>query len=375
MNPKICLAGGATGGHTIAAVVIGGLAADAGISVFWVGRQDSFEARVAKDSAITFIPMAIWRLRPKNAIRILKSIHQARRIIRQEKPDLVVATGSWVCFPVAAAAKLSKVPLVVHEQTLIPGRASRFLSRLARETWISFDSSRRYFRRRKSVIYTGFPLRPELRYVTTGEQALKEFGLTDSDTLFVAGGGSGSEALNSFVYRNMPALLNRWQIIHQAGTSAALTTTTAKLREAASGLPQPLRRRYWVEDYLNGVQVNAALRGSSLVLGRAGAAFCNELRQVGTPAILVPYPFARAGEQQALAEELQSLGQAWIWQDQMLHDEQGPCLEQLVRFPDETIRNLDRRGKVDSNAADQMVIRRLRWLLTNKSKRGGKHEA
>jgi UDP-N-acetylglucosamine--N-acetylmuramyl-(pentapeptide) pyrophosphoryl-undecaprenol N-acetylglucosamine transferase len=375
MNSKICLAGGGTGGHTVAAAVIGDLAAESDISVFWVGRRDSFEARIANDTSISFIPLDIWRLRPKNIVRILMSVYRARRILGRERPDLVIATGSWVCLPVAVAASLTRVPLVVHEQTLIPGRASRFLSRLARETWVSFDSSRQYLGGGKSIIYTGFPLRSELRHTVTSDEALKEFGLGAADTLFVAGGGSGSEALNSFICRNLPALLDRWQIIHQAGSSAALTTTTAKLLETASGLDQSLRHRYWVADYLNGVQVNAALRGSSLVLARAGAAFCNELTQIGTPAILVPYPHARAGEQEALAEELRSLGQAWVWKDQMLYEEQRFCLDQLLTLSDEVIGDLDRRGKVNSSTVDQIISRRLNLLLANPERRGGRHGA
>jgi UDP-N-acetylglucosamine--N-acetylmuramyl-(pentapeptide) pyrophosphoryl-undecaprenol N-acetylglucosamine transferase len=373
LNRKVALAGGGTGGHTVAAAVIGRIAEDSNVDAFWIARGDSFESRVAQDAGIRFVPLDIYKLKPLNTLKIASSIMSARRILAREHPALVVATGSWVCIPVAFAALSRRVPLVVHEQTIIPGRSSRFLSRMARETWISFSSSRNYFRVGARVIHTGFPLRPELKQELTRTQALKQLGLDEAPTLYVAGGGNGSESLNAFVARNLGVLLSRWQIIHQAGSSNILSTDVDALRQAAAGLDPVLQRRYCVRDFLTAHEVNAAIRGSALIVARAGAAFCNEVQQLGAPCVLVPFPHSRGGEQQALAAEVAAGGQALVWSDAMLKDDEASCISWLSNVTDDQLAQLDRRASSNANKADYSVAKRLTLLLAEGRRPRGRH--
>jgi UDP-N-acetylglucosamine--N-acetylmuramyl-(pentapeptide) pyrophosphoryl-undecaprenol N-acetylglucosamine transferase len=326
----ILLAGGGTGGHTTAAAVIAAVAADHGWSVAWAARADSYEARVAAENAIEFYPLPAYRLAARNAPRVARSVLAARRLLRRLRPRLVIATGSWVCVPVAFGAKLAGVPLVVHEQTLIPGSATTFLSRFATETWLTYEASARHFK--PPLVHTGFPLRPVLRENVTPAEGLKGFGLADAPTLFVAGGGSGAESLNAYVARHLEALLGPWQVLHQAGTSPNLTTTVEALEAVKATLTPELQARYHVAGYFDGEAVNAALRSATLTLARAGAGFVNEVGQLGSPAVLVPYPHSINGEQEALARMLLPTGRVAVWDDRELREDDPARLDQLLHW-------------------------------------------
>jgi UDP-N-acetylglucosamine--N-acetylmuramyl-(pentapeptide) pyrophosphoryl-undecaprenol N-acetylglucosamine transferase len=326
----LLLAGGGTGGHTVAATVIADLARDLGHKVAWAARPDSYESKVAAENHIRFLPQPAYRLRPGNAPKLAAAVLQARRLVRRLRPRLVVATGSWVCLPVALAARWARAPLVVHEQTLAPGSATTWLSRWAGETWLTYADSAAGFPGSARLVQTGFPLRPALRQALPRAEALARFGLSDQPTLFVAGGGSGAESLNAYLDRHLPELLPVWQIVHQAGGAAALTTTAARLRARRDGLPEALRQRYYLDEYFDAERVNAALRGASLVLGRAGAGFVNEVAQLGCQAILAPYPYSAKGEQDALAEALAATGRVVVWDDADLRHDDPAKLARLL---------------------------------------------
>jgi UDP-N-acetylglucosamine--N-acetylmuramyl-(pentapeptide) pyrophosphoryl-undecaprenol N-acetylglucosamine transferase len=326
----LLLAGGGTGGHTVAATVIADLARDLGHQVAWAARPDSYESKVAAENQIRFLPQPAYRLRPRNVPQLAAAVLQARRLVRRLRPRLVVTTGSWVCLPVALAARWAQVPLVVHEQTLAPGSATTWLSRWAAETWLTYADSAAGFPASARLVQTGFPLRPALRQVLSRAQALARFDLADQPTLFVAGGGSGAESLNAYLDRHLPELLPVWQIIHQTGAAAGLTTTAERLRARRADLPEALRQRYYLDQYFEAERVNAALRGSSLVLGRAGAGFVNEVAQLGRQAVLVPYPHSAKGEQEALAQALAATGRVVVWDDADLRHDDPAKLARLL---------------------------------------------
>jgi UDP-N-acetylglucosamine--N-acetylmuramyl-(pentapeptide) pyrophosphoryl-undecaprenol N-acetylglucosamine transferase len=358
----LLLTGGGTGGHTVAATVIAAVAAEAGYSVAWAGRAQSFEATVAKENGITFIPVPAYRLSAKNAARVATAIWTGRAIVKALKPRLVVATGSWVCLPVAAGAKLAGVKLAVHEQTLVPGAATRQLSRVADETWVTYAESAPRFPARQRPIQVGFPLRPVMRQAVPRAEGLAAFGLQDEPTLFVAGGGSGAETLNAYLSRHLDELLVSWQIIHQAGTAPGLTTTLEVLKQRRAELPPELAARYYVDGYFDGVRVNAALRSADLTLARAGAGFVNEVGQLQAQTVFVPYPYSVAGEQDALAKLLLPTGRVEVWDDKELREDDPARLARLLNWQD--LIPTGEPGPILSSAeAAARITERLKVLL------------
>lgn len=199
----------------------------------------------------------------------------------------------------AAAAR--GVPVVVHEQTSVPGLANRIAARRARTIAVTFGESARWFPAGR-VALTGNPLRPELRGGSRAE-ATRRFALDPALPLvYVTGGAQGARALNRAIGEILPALLGEAQLIHQSGEA-----DRAWLQARRAALPPALAARYtvvpFVADELADVYAAAAL-----VVGRAGAGTVNECCQLGLPALYVPLPGTSGDEQTANARLVARLG-------------------------------------------------------------------
>jgi UDP-N-acetylglucosamine--N-acetylmuramyl-(pentapeptide) pyrophosphoryl-undecaprenol N-acetylglucosamine transferase len=302
----IVIAGGGTGGHTSPGLAVATLLRERGIGCAWIGSHTGLEARRAPEAGIPYYPIATGKLRrawawqnvPDLVVNTPAGVVAAWRLLRRLRPRAVFATGGFVALPVAIAARLARVPLIVHEQTSVPGLANRVAARLATRVVVTFADSARLFGA-ADVALTGNPLRPELR---RGERqdAIARFHLDPALPLvYVTGGAQGAHAINRAVGEILEPLLAQAQVIHQCGDNAA-TADHAWLAARRSALPPALAARYtlipWVGHELAGIYAAAAL-----VVGRAGAGTVNECCQLGVPALYIPLPGTRGDEQTANA--------------------------------------------------------------------------
>lgn len=302
----VLIAGGGTGGHTSPGLAVAALLRERGVEHAWIGSRDGVEARRAVEEGIPYHAIATgklrrywaWRNVTDLAINVPAGILGAHRLLGRLRPRVVLATGGFVALPVVLAATLRRVPVVVHEQTAVPGLANRIAARRARRIAVTFAESARHFPAGR-VVVTGNPLRPELR---TGSRAdaVARFGLDPALPLvYVTGGALGAHAINRAVGAVAGALLEQTQVIHQCGDNAT-TGDLAWLRQTREALPPALRQRYtvlpWVGAELAGIYATAAL-----VIARSGAGTVNECCQLGLPALYVPMPGASGDEQTANA--------------------------------------------------------------------------
>jgi len=213
---------------------------------------------------------------------------QAFRVLWRYRPDVVVATGGYVCAPVGAVAVALGIPLVLQEQNVRPGLTNRLLARWAR--WVSLphaDAAKGLHARRAEV--TGVPLR---RRALEGDrsEALARWHLEPGRlTLLVLGGSQGAHSLNKAACRLADLLMyeERLQILHQTG-AADLTW----VREAIGHREHvgPPAVRHVAAAFLD--PIGDAYACADLVLCRAGASTLAEVTAWGLPAIVVPYPYA-----------------------------------------------------------------------------------
>jgi UDP-N-acetylglucosamine--N-acetylmuramyl-(pentapeptide) pyrophosphoryl-undecaprenol N-acetylglucosamine transferase len=196
------------------------------------------------------------------------------------------------------AQALARVPVVVHEQTAVPGLANRIAARWARRVAVTFPESARHFPAAR-VVVTGNPLRPDLRAGSRAE-AVARFGLDLALPLvYVTGGALGAHVINRTVGEIAPALLEHAQIIHQCGDNA-VTGDRAWLQARREALPVALARRYTVQPWV-GAELAGIYATTALVVARSGAGTVNECCQLGLPALYIPMPGARGDEQTANA--------------------------------------------------------------------------
>lgn len=237
------------------------------------------------------------------AIRVAWSLLQAgrkaRAIMARERPDVLLAMGSYASVGPILAARRLRVPVVLHEANVVPGRAIRLFARSAVAVAITFEATS-YYLKRANLILTGMPLRAELidAAVSMPERSFHR----DPPTILVMGGSGGAKRLNeiaprafSLLSRSIPSI----RVIHLSGRGHDKATRELYQQAGVSA------------DVIAFTPEMAPIYAAAdFAICRAGAATCAELSLFGLPALLVPYPFAVADHQWANAQAMAKLGAA-----------------------------------------------------------------
>ncbi len=302
---KIGVACGGTGGHIFPGLATAGVLVERGHAVkLWLAGKD-IEAPALKDwkgPLVTVhaegLPYGFSLRAIRAAWKILRAALACRRIMRRDRPDVLVAMGSYASVgPVAAALSLG-VPVVLHEANVLPGRAISLFSRWATAVAGSFEETRFYLRR-KEIVITGMPVRRELE---KGARAPAHEADRERFTILVMGGSRGAHRLNdiaSAAVVRVHAGGHRVKVIHLTGV--ADEAAIRKVYEAAGvahevhGFAQDMGSIYAITD---------------LAICRSGAATCAELSVFAVPSLLVPYPFAAGDHQMFNAKALEKIGAA-----------------------------------------------------------------
>jgi UDP-N-acetylglucosamine--N-acetylmuramyl-(pentapeptide) pyrophosphoryl-undecaprenol N-acetylglucosamine transferase len=316
---RVVIAGGGTGGHTSPGLAVAARLRAVGVDVHWIGSRQGIEARRVPEAGLPFHAIPVGKLRrywdwqnvPDLAVRAPAGLAQAWRLLRRLKPDLLLATGGFVALPPALAARTLRIPVVVHEQTSVPGLANRVAGRFARRIALTFPLTDGAFPPERTVL-TGNPLRPELLGGVAAEAA-RRFGLdlAAGPIVYVTGGALGSHRINRDLGLALPRLLPLCQLIHQCGDNPQ-TGDLAWLGERARALPDPLRHRYALTAYV-GAELCHVYAAAALVIGRSGAGTVNECCQLARPALYVPLPGTSGDEQTANARLVEATGGAVLF--------------------------------------------------------------
>jgi len=318
---KILIAGGGTGGHVYPGIAVAEemRRIHPEIDVLFVGGRRGVEAHAVPEAGfrIRFVltrgfPRRAWWRWPSAVLANLIGLLQSSWIVLSERPDAVLGTGGYVSGPISAAAALLGRPLLLQEQNSIPGLANRWLARVADEVHLSFTEARAYFARKDNLKVTGNPVRG---FILEGDRgtALQEFGLADGrPTVFVFGGSRGAHRINEAALEAMQRLKGRVdvQFILQTGGDEF---------EGARGIVESRLLPARVVPYLR--QIHLAYAVADLVVCRSGAMTLAEIAACGTPAILVPYPYAAHNHQEVNARNLVERGAATLILDRELSGE------------------------------------------------------
>ncbi|WP_447529014.1 undecaprenyldiphospho-muramoylpentapeptide beta-N-acetylglucosaminyltransferase [Vreelandella sp. TE19] len=299
---RILIMAGGTGGHVIPALSLARALQAQNVAVEWLGSPRGIENRLVPEAGITLHTVAIAGLRGKGMAGWLKApfnlsraVCDARRVIKRFQPDVVVGLGGFASGPGGLAAKLSGIPLVIHEQNAVAGLTNRVLSRLANKTYAAFENA---FGPRAEVI--GNPVRGEIAVL--GETPRTDAELTARRLrLLVVGGSLGAVALNERLPVALAALdeASRPEVWHQAGKDRDEAT-----RQAYRSLDVEAQVSAFIDD------MAAAYDWADLVVCRAGALTVAELAAAAKPALLVPFPFAVDDHQRVNADVLVKAGAA-----------------------------------------------------------------
>jgi UDP-N-acetylglucosamine--N-acetylmuramyl-(pentapeptide) pyrophosphoryl-undecaprenol N-acetylglucosamine transferase len=309
-TPLVALAAGGTGGHVFPAQALASELVARGCKLALVTdhRGASFgalpsEMAVHTVSAGRFSGGITANLGSLAAM--VRSVIEAKHLLCEIKPSLVVGFGGYASLPTMFAARWQRLPTLIHEQNAVLGRANWLLAPMAESIAISFEEVARLHKRHKAkTTCTGNPVRPTISAIRN--TPYPPLGTNDSLNLLVMGGSQGA-AVFGHVLPDAVALM-------PAAARARLHISQqcrAEDMDRVKTIYEALNINAVIESFFD--DVPQRLRQANLVIGRAGASTVAEATAAGRPAILVPYPFAMDDHQSANANTIAAGGGAWVF--------------------------------------------------------------
>ncbi len=323
---RMIVSGGGTGGHIYPAITVIRTVQmlEKDCEILYVGTKNGLEADIVPKEGIAFKTVDIRGFKRQLSIENVKTIlqsfrglWQARCIVREFQPDVVVGTGGYVCGPILLAASLMGTATLIQEQNVIAGITNRILSHFATKIAVGCAEAKRKFPAGKTV-YTGNPIRPEVM-AATKDEAVRAYGLSpDKKTILISGGSRGARSINRAMIdvHAHYAGNERLQLLHVTGKNE-YNDVVARLEQ--KGINVKNGGNIIVKPYL--YDMPKALAAADLAIFRAGATGIAELTAKGIPAILVPYPYAAENHQEFNALALKQKGAAIVLLDDDLNAE------------------------------------------------------
>lgn len=200
-------------------------------------------------------------------------------------PDVVFGKGGYASFPTIFAARILRIPVIIHESDSAPGRVNKWAGRFAKKVAVSFEEATDYFPK-KSVAWVGQPIMTEIEHPAPRQKALEYFKLESNlPVILVLGGSQGAELINNTVLDALPRLIKNYQIIHQAGVNNFKMVADRSLVVLNDN---PDKSRYLSMPFLNSLTLKMAAGVATIVISRAGAGFLFEIASWNVPSILIP---------------------------------------------------------------------------------------
>ena len=366
------MTGGGTAGHVNPAIAIANT-----IKEYEPESEIAFVcSRLARDKAQDLVPRAgyeslyrvdicgsypIWN--PKNlktAYLMIKSKRQAKRIIEEFKPDVIIGTGGFACYPVLNAGAAMGIPTLVHESNAIPGKAVVRLARRVDCVMTNFESSAKMLSGAKKAIHVGNPNVIGQKKTEEGEIA-KGY----SKSVLIFGGSLGAETLNRAVVEMLDKIADKYpdtEFYHAAGKrDFDALTEIYKSR----GLAEKSNIR--LVDYI--YDMDARMRRADLVICRAGAMTISELSLLGKAAILVPSPYVAANHQFKNAKALYDKGACELVEESEFESGKlTEAAERLLLDANERVQMSERIKAFAKPDANRVIYEEILKTVKNKSK-------
>lgn len=318
---RVIIAGGGTGGHLFPGLALAEeiRRRDDSAEVVFVGTEHGIEARIIPREGypLKFLPAEGFVggsliKKTRAAVKFLMAMFNARSILREVDPDIVIGVGGYASGAIVLMAHLQSFPTLIHEQNSVPGLTNRLLGKVVRGVCVTYQESITSFPMGKAYL-TGNPIRPR---ILKGEReaACRLFSLDGKlFTVLVFGGSSGARAINRTMVdalNHLTDLRDNVQFLHQTGDKDYDDIRESYRKAGVRGTVAPFI-----------YQMAEAYAVADVVISRAGATTLAELTAIGKPAILIPYPYAAGNHQEFNAVKLREMGAAFMISERELGGE------------------------------------------------------
>lgn len=366
---RLMVSGGGTGGHIYPALaLIERLKqVDPDTEVLYVGTTRGLENRIVPAAGLKLVTLKTQGFKRslslenfKTVYLFLKSVHQAKKLVRDFKPDVVLGTGGYVSGAVLYAAAKQGVPTVIHEQNSVVGVTNKFLSRYVDEIAIAFSAAKDQFPEEK-VTLVGNPRAQQVASQTESTFKWSQIGLKDDlPTLMIFGGSQGAPKINQSVVEAIPTFNQRpYQVIFATGQKRY-----DKVKQALAGVE--INDNVKVVPYIE--DMPAKLPKVAVLVSRAGATTIAEITAIGVPTVMIPSPYVTANHQVKNAQALVDKGAARMILEDKLNG------ESLLKAVDDLMTDGDLRQEMAAHskqighptAADDLIAVLKRAIADHK---------
>lgn len=324
---KILLTGGGTGGHfypliAVAESINKTVKEEKLLPVQLYFFSDSpHDADMLLENNIQYVNISAGKMRRyfslANFIDFFKTIFgiiEATVKVFDIYPDVIFSKGAYTSFPVLVAARLLQIPVVIHESDSVPGRTTSWSAKFAKRIAVSYPESAKYFDAKK-VAVTGNPVRKSIQMLQTKESSKEFLSMPEGiPTVLILGGSSGARIINDQVLSILPALVEKYYVIHQTGKAniqEVIGTANVILTD------NKLKLRYRPYDYLNNLNMSMAAGAADVIVSRAGSAIF-EIATWGIPSIIIPITDSNGDHQRQNAYNYARSGAATVIEESNL---------------------------------------------------------
>lgn len=319
---RVIVTGGGTGGHIYPALAIADKFKEmnSDTEILYVGNDEGIEKDVVPKAGY---PLELvdarwldksspWQL-IKTGGRVAKGIFEASRVMRRFKPDIVIGTGGYVCFPVIIAGKRFGAKTFLHEQNAFPGLANRTLEKHVNKVFLGFADAAKYFKEPKKMVEAGNPVRKSF-FSLSKEAAREKLGFPkDEFIVFSFGGSLGAEKINEVAFELMRVVNGHDGMRMVFGTGKWYYDS---ILEKAREKEITLRDNILIKDYIDDME--NYLAASDLIISRAGALSVAETTVCGKACILIPSPNVTGNHQYYNAKAVADRGGAVLLEEKDL---------------------------------------------------------
>ncbi len=295
----------------------------------------------------------------KRLYKTIKSIGEAKKIIKEFKPDVVIGTGGYICISVGIAAKKSNIPLILHESNAFPGMAVKILSKKADVVLTGFKEAKQRLTKAKKVVVTGTPTKVQKLNLTQREKLKVKNNLGFKEELpliFAYGGSQGAKSINESLVKIIKEKKNKeYNILWATGNSGYDQIKEEFEKEQISinniSNAKIVPYIYNMEEILN---------TADLLVCRSGAMTITEISNVGKPAIFIPFPFATENHQEYNAKVLENVNAAKIILDKNLNAENlDTQIKNIVNNPQLMLEMGNNANKVAVNDVQNRIYKEI----------------
>lgn len=366
---RVIIAAAGTGGHINPGIAIANKIKkeEPDSEIIFIGTNRGLENDLVPRAGYDLKQIEAYGL-GKNIVKnfkTFKGLFQAKKIIKEFKPDVVIGAGGYICGPVLMAAYLKKIPTLLHESNAFPGKAVKMLSNKTDTIMISFEEARKRLPKAKKVVLTGTPIKTDATEISLNRklEVISEQNLENTKPIvLIFGGSQGAKKINEAVVE----LLGKnetleYQIILAAG-SKQYDNVMSFLGQKNIDITKNNNVRIYPYIY----EMEELEKTADILVCRSGATTIAEIARIGKPAIFVPLPNVSNDHQTYNAKVLENIGAAKIIKNDELT---GEVLDTKIKEMVKDKNKLNEMGKfarqIDIENVEDKIYQEIKNTLKN----------